>query len=419
MVLEAKSGTFTASASTGNQAVTGIGFQPKAIIFFTIGNTVVGNRDNAVVVYGAASSSSARGASALHMVHEDNPSNVDSASRTTRCIIAINGAGTVIGEADFVSFDSDGFTVNWSTAFSNVQVHFLAIGGTDFSNAKVASFSKATSTGNQAITGVGFQPDLVLLFGDLMTGDSSTHTSFFIGAAISSSSRWCYNSLSKNAFSGGNTARAQRTDRVVNQFDEDKILVASADFVSMDSDGFTINYSTADGTASRYHYIAMKGGQYDLGSFTQPGATGNQAVTGVGFQPRGEKYGNFNNAATTSLVNAGSFGIGSSTATAERNATTHGASDGVGDMEAESNDSVTRCIRMELANEIFTGSADFVSHDSDGFTVNWDIVSGGGRQALYMAVGDNGGPPPPVPTPDLSDQFWWFYWSRKFQEEDF
>jgi hypothetical protein len=57
---------------------------------------------------------------------------------------------------------------------------------------------------------------------------------------------------------------------------------------SFDADGFTIlKYDNDTGTQTRAYYLALQGGQYKLGSFAKPGATGSVGYTGLGFQPHG------------------------------------------------------------------------------------------------------------------------------------
>ena len=65
-------------------------------------------------------------------------------------------------EAAFKSWDSTNFTITWNpnTATSYV-IHYIAIGGTEVS-AKVLNWQQPNTTGNKAVTGVGFQPTVVL-----------------------------------------------------------------------------------------------------------------------------------------------------------------------------------------------------------------------------------------------------------------
>lgn len=72
------------------------------------------------------------------------------------------GNTPIVGhDADFVSFDLDGFTVNWPEAATGVRiVTFIASLGTEVYQ---GDFPKSHMTGNQSIIGVGFMPDKVLI----------------------------------------------------------------------------------------------------------------------------------------------------------------------------------------------------------------------------------------------------------------
>src|SRR5678815_4287480 len=107
--------------------------------------------------------------------------------RDTYCIYTPSGSA----RADFVSMDSDGFTINWAGA-SQMKVQYLALGGTGLTNYKTGVASAKTTTGNQSYTGVGFQPTALLVFaGKFSTSplDQSTNGSGLFGFATSSSAR--------------------------------------------------------------------------------------------------------------------------------------------------------------------------------------------------------------------------------------
>src|SRR3990167_9374864 len=166
MALSAKAGVFTLNTTTGNQAITGVGFQPDVVLFIPSNLTADGIQAHARVGFGAGSSSTARGAISAN--DEDGVEPSDSTRYHTDAEVLNQlalGEQTILYEADLVSLDSDGFTINISTApASGVKVAYLALGGVDLTNAKVGNFAATTTNGNQAVTGVGFQPDALILF---------------------------------------------------------------------------------------------------------------------------------------------------------------------------------------------------------------------------------------------------------------
>lgn len=104
-----KVGTFTSSASTGNQSVSGVGFSPRFVFFF------VGVGNSSTLTFGlGVMTASDQWAWGAHST--DTDSGGAAALSTSACLIRANTAGTTLLEGSFVSMDSDGFTVNWTTA---------------------------------------------------------------------------------------------------------------------------------------------------------------------------------------------------------------------------------------------------------------------------------------------------------------
>lgn len=394
MALDVASGSFLGPTATGNQSVTGVGFQPKALILFSGHDDTDpdGRHSNLSGVFGFAVSTSQRGTMCWADDDAESTSEVSQDFKTDRVIfVRKHGAsGTVVGDADFVSFDADGFTLNWITDFGAVNIHYLVLGGADLTDAAVVNFTKATTTGNDSITGVGFQGDLVLLMGNtgVTAGTKEDHYSFFLGAAKSSSERWCSNGFSKDGAATSNTGRSQRTNRCIIKTDEDGTIISEADFVSMDTDGFSLNYLTANAVASEYFALVLKGGSYDLDSFNSATSTGNQSVTGVGFQPKGDFLSTFNAAASGSVLDNyfQTYGVGISAT--NRRMQWFQAED------AFSTTNVNSDLQTALLHRAYSGSstiiaeADFVSQDSDGFTVDWNTVDAISREFLYFAMAD-------------------------------
>jgi hypothetical protein len=170
MALSCFVGSLTVPAATGNQAITGVGFQPSAVLFF--GNRQASDAassnggSNAAMNHfvGVATSSTARGV--VECNDDFSAGGLVSTPTATQCIRQRSSAGTLLFAADFVSMDADGFTVNFATANATAYViNFIALGGSDLTNVAVKSWTTPTATGNQSQTGVGFQPDALVFIG--------------------------------------------------------------------------------------------------------------------------------------------------------------------------------------------------------------------------------------------------------------
>lgn len=399
MALSVKKATLTAPAATGNQSYTGVGFQPKAIIFFWTGQTAEGIAANARVGIGWATGN--LDADASSWVAMDNLSSTDTARRqsATSCI---RGASAITSEdplsAALVSFNADGFTLNWAATVSGTIIHYLALGGSDPTNAFADSFNSNTVTGNQAVTGVGFQPDVVLLLATSQVAPvgADVHAKFSLGCMQSTTKRWALALTADDAISmtaAMDAETLQRTDSCFLSLNS-PALDSRADFVSMNADGFTINWIDAPATAIVIGYLALKGGQFDVGAVAACTTNNcNNDVT-VGFTPTGLLLSTLNRiGGTTNVINAANY-IGGGDGTSEGTA---GAiqQDAVLNTRADSTTVTTKAIRTLAPADAATldGEADHsLSAVTNGFRLTWTtqapLVA---IEVCYLAVGSSAG----------------------------
>lgn len=383
-------GSFTVPAATGNNAVTGVGFQPKAVIFWgdvrqSDGSFADNINGEMPTFWGVATSSTARGC----IVSASDWNTSHNIALTNVCVSQRNSGGTVSYAADFVSMDADGFTVNFSTANAFAYViNYLAIGGSDVS-AIVLTNTTPAGTGNQAWTGAGFQPSAVLIAADATTAQTNRYAHLAIGAANSTTSRWAVHT---GMFSAGTTAnRVVLTNAVTARISPTaNSIIYQADLNTFGSDGFTLNYSTA---ATGYTMVALcLGGtaQYKAGTITQRTSTGSQATTGVGFQPVGlHTVGLWT--ATAGSIQSSPTDMGDSTGAASSAtaravvATNEGSTQGATRLDR------TRIYARTSDTPTTVAEADFTSFDSDGFTLNYGTADTNAYYIGYLAVGSAAG----------------------------
>jgi hypothetical protein len=126
---QCKTGTISAPAGTGTSATTGVGFTPKALILLHVGLTSEGSHSvDCVWSMGWASSTTKRASFSF---------TDDDAAATSICYTEYEGDEIISGltiagasdlAADLSSFDSDGFTLNYTTTTSGVKIAYLALG---------------------------------------------------------------------------------------------------------------------------------------------------------------------------------------------------------------------------------------------------------------------------------------------------
>jgi len=408
MALSVATGRFTVPGSAGLQSITGVGFQPKALIFFGTENQALGTRDDLASFIGFAASATERSVMAREHDNAVTSGEPTNDNRDDRCCFLrhhiTTGGGAINYGADFDSFDADGFTLDWITPTGEADIVFyIAIGGDDLTDVSVGQFTKKTSIGTDAITGVGFQPDVILIMGEFGTvlNASSVGGSFFMGCGTGPTSRWVTHGFDEDGVPNMDTGGNQRTDKIIIQTDDGGSLTADADLDSLDADGFTLDYITADGNANQYSYLALKGGSYDVGSFNGNTSIGNQAVTGVGFLPIMEIFRSYCFAASASQVDNMKSLIGAGISSSERSSHWWGSEDSVAVSDTSMELEELFCLRVRTDPDPLLASADFVSQDdSDGFTVDWDTVDAISREILYLAMAD--APKVALPSPALA-----------------
>ena len=407
--INVKVGDFTLDTSTGNQSITGVGFTPKIIYLISTTDTgnVTGVNDDWNKCIGCARTSTSR-----FVISQNAEDNVAASGNwtmgfndVTSCVLlATPGTSTIIAQADFVSFDSDGFTLDNVVAHTTgYRVGYIAIGGDDLTDTYAAIFqSDAAVDADTQLTGVGFTPDHVTFMGlhdDTSPSNFDSRSVMGVGFTTGNTStdyaigQMIYKTASNTSDTqiSGSTASVD-SYRTLNPYN--LITGASAllayQFKSFDVDGFTLNKNSNNeggfgGRQFWINYLATKGGNVQTGLFTLNTSTGNQSITGVGFKPLGIIFiSNFQYA-------AGSIQVGQQ-CISFTDGTNHFLVGGAGD-DAEATTTMKRYQRDDVVirkvNTSGTVQTDcsLVSLDLDGFTISVDTAPSNAETVGFMAFG--------------------------------
>ena len=172
------------------------------------------------------------------------------------------------------NFTSTSFDVTTTANAGNDSVMFLAMDLPDPGDFWVDIIDAATTTGNDATTGLGFQPEVVGLLSEISTTLDSTSAgrthSFGAGDGTTT---FCHFAHDENGVTTVN-ANSERGTNIINVTDDAGTDDFIASLSSLDSDGFTLNYSDAATGATKILAFAF-------GDSTAGGAT-NVALTGQG-----------------------------------------------------------------------------------------------------------------------------------------
>jgi len=266
----AKASSFSLTATSGTQDVTGVGFRPDfAVFLWTFTEATGTNTPHAEIGLGFAASSTRRGA--IVADSEDGRNNMDTwqQQRADSCILLLDPtSGGQDAIVDFNQFLADGFRVSKSNApADDTPIFYLALKGGYYD---VGSFNSPTSTGIQDVTGVGFQPKLVMLATQgrsAATAIGST-SELSLGAATSATERGATWFEDPDSLADSDNEMETSNSQIIRWRDRTSsnvfTLRGSADFVSALSDGFRVNWSNVETAGRQVIYVAFGGHDYEL-----------------------------------------------------------------------------------------------------------------------------------------------------------
>lgn len=391
MSFHAKKGTFAASTGTGTQAVTGVGFQPSVVIFWSVALTAAGSGAGAYHSFGVGVSSSSQWAFSYNDDDAVTTTEANRISTDTKCIVFASSGAVLDCQGALSSLDADGFTIDWGASgapATAVLIHYLALGGTDLTGVKTGIVTGPASTGSQAITGVGFQPDLVLMATSLntSTGALAASANLAIGFATSSSARVSSAIRSRDAQTTSDVASLQVENKILSGLLSNSAGVSGTyDLTSMDADGFTLNNTTA-ASGAKYGYLALKGGHYKVGMESQKTSTGTKATTGAGFKPGAALFvSNGETHLTTVSSTRSRLTIGGTDFTTE-GCTWVESVDALTTMDTNQRTNTTKSIVHATTAAGLLGEADATA-DADGFTLDWTTADANAREFHYLLFG--------------------------------
>lgn len=405
MSIDAKVGTFniTTGAAASTVVVSGLGFEPKVILFWWSGLTAASNGDRATHLRGMGWATSASLFGAVCTRDEDGIGTAiaDAGFRTDACI-AEQGDGAFIGWADLQSFDSGGFTLEIIDAFTtNLLVSYLALGGTSITNAECGVFT-ATGTApvNQTVNNSGnFQPSITFLLSSSPSANApftGPDSMLAFGAATSSSDEQMWCGGANDGQTSGDTATYCLSGEIFSGTPGAPANAPThrAEFVSQNASpgGFTVNWLER-ASSLRILWLSIAGGDWTVGNLLTRTDGNDIAVTGLASQPAALLFVSANKAATVANTTPDvhdEWSVGAATSTIER-AVQHVASrDGNTNMftfRTARTDAVY--VNADPANAGYTleGLMDLKSIEATGFTCVMDDVDPAQAFVWYVAAG--------------------------------
>lgn len=427
MGLDVKVGAFSAGvgALASTQTIT-VGFEPKVVLFWWSGRTET--TDAAGVAshfrgFGVATGTASRRVTMSVSITGGAASDAGNHHRADAVIMSTTASGsTMDGAIDLDAFLATGFRLIVDDVMPrDTRVHYLALGGTDITNATTGQFQEPAATGTVDYTTVGFQPDVVIFLATRGQsappsggGDSNQMIGVAVGTGATDQAIW---------LGGANDASAtpqavdycRLGDCVANLNSAVTAVDARASFSSFLSNGFQLNWALRTTALRYFHFLAIKGGRWKVGSLTTSTGTSNFTETGVGFLPQAALFVSHCNTESVAATNQNpdQLSLGAATSATERGAIgvldENAPASGNAEVEtAQEHDEVY--VNLDATGAV-QGLMDLVSFDSDGMTLVMDDADPTSRFVWYLAVAGAAGAaaksPPPFSRPLR-------VWSRRY-----
>lgn len=403
--LQSKGGSFSKRQGVGDQQVTGVGFQPKALILFGTTQSSEGFAGGYQVSVGFSDGSNSGSIGGWSWDHHNFPvggSDADCAqvdkSGQPAALLYVETIGGIAAAATVRSLDPDGFTLDWSVDKYGKPwiIHYLAIGGDELTDARVGMLDAANHVAGKVSYQTGFQPDLVFFLG-VRYRTSYPHLNFPLNLSLGfATDEFHQGTVAVASEDAGrnptDTWRYQRTDRCIAFLSPGSgDLESEAEFVSMDDDGFTLDWTDAASEDRSFYYLALKGGGYYVGNEAQPsGPTGSVTTTGLGFEPVGLLLASFNRPASNVNEPDNRLSVGAASAPDQQASIWAGDTDNVvNDTHTDKGSFGGAALVLSNADDptAYDAAATLRSLDADGFTLGWTRADADPRQFLFVAFG--------------------------------
>jgi len=376
-------------ATTGNVSVTSLSFTPKGALFIWNGQATQNTTGTgANFGMGAAVSTSNRGA--WHHRRLLASSSVFGRHTGAGCMVQMSTGNVIDFAVDFVSWNSNGFTVNVGTSPGvDFFVQWYVWGGTDV-EVGLLQFNSDVSTGTEVYTGMGFKPDALIIFSlgmtaTIPTSDGNSRPGIgFVSHDDDGTIRQA--GFGGKQVNGANTARRSQSATQAIYIPDTSAMWLAGGVDSLDADGFTVNYTTVQASTVKLWALGIRGIRAYVGAVDQnvTPTTGNQAVTAVGYTPSMLMMGSFCAATVSGQQNDESISLGGATSAAQATNSMTTVSGGNNNGLANYATKLQTCLLG--GTPTIQSQATFVSFDTTGFTFNNTTVDATSRALLYMAM---------------------------------
>lgn len=410
-----------ADAVGATYTVSGLAFQPKALMFLFNGlaSTVdaASQTTSARLGIGFASSTSNRGN--YQTFSEDAAGNANTRlSANMVSVVSVSNAADLDGQLDLDAINSDGFRliIDAGPVDTDIRVFWFAWGGDDIVNVQVARVSEPAAAGVASYNVTNWQTNVL---GDNVLLLVGIPTSFTIGSIDAG---FCF--AAATATGAGNQfvncsnedlgSAAADTDGYTRGDECFAIIVdgggnpnSRASFNGFDSTGFDLNWASVLGGALPRNliYMVIQGGSWKAGNYTLAIGTINNTATvsGLKFRPKGAIHASgdrVQSVAGTSVTEA-KQAIGAWSSTSSRRSMSYWSENSPATMEIDLAIEYDGCLCFPTNAGAIDWVVDINAINNDGFQVIVDDARAVALTDFQMFVAFGDSPRPSAVYPDF------------------
>lgn len=385
--------------------VSGLTFQPNAIIFWWNGlnsaTDATSETTNQNQGYGFATSTSDRCCAGAFGQDGAGSMTTGTYGSTVGAITLVASPGGGGVDIDIDAITSDGFRLIVDTADATLaaSVFWLALGGSDITNAATGTLTEPAATGNQSYTvggGAGWQPTITFFAGSVSLSTNVGDAGLTFGAATGTGAgnQFVVVNNQDQGSANSDADRYMRGDECLAY-----IAVAGgnpavrAQFNGFDSVGFDLNWVARAVTGRSYIYLAIAAGSNVKVGTTTVNLTNvndTSTVSGLSFQPEGGMvvtHGTTEQTAGTSTTE-GMLSVGSFTSTSSRQCQSFRDETGTGNAEINLGLSYDEVLQLLTTTGTVDAEADINAINTDGFQLICDDALGSNVFAGYIVFGN-------------------------------
>lgn len=288
--IRAKVGVSSSPTVTGTQAITGVGFQPKAILPFGSVGLSPGQSTVLSTHIGAATSTTNRAVASVDSQDAVTTTLTNRRHSNATLIEALSGSGTVFLNGNLTAIGADGFTLNWSAVNVSARLfNHICLGGADLEVSLTQHQMNTTNAPQSFAHGLSGAPTGLILFSthDATVPPNTTATSamtlgLWSSAAGYASSVWSSSGVTTTA------TRRMLTNQAVMQFNTTAThtIIRSLAISSVDASNVNVTYPITASTSQAYFFmLAIRGAKCQTGTFKY-GTLSPLTINCAGITPR-------------------------------------------------------------------------------------------------------------------------------------